>query len=520
MKNLNVWLLAIALSLVGIAVAWYKIGVLGLPLSPEAQQTVWTVEARASMRASGGPVKADLVIPTQPPGFEVLDEDFISANFGVTQAENDLNREAQWSVRRAQGTQVVYYRVTVFQDDSPMEHSDPFPGFPRVPNWDETTQSAINALLQSVRAESADIATFARQLIRRMNTRNGSDEIVAMLQERAAPGPGAAAQQIVELLAGARIPARVIWGVQLVDGARDAPLVPWIEVHNEDRWIPISPSTGEQGYPRDFIAWRIGDATLLSLTGATRGEVTFSVSKGLRDVVALAHKRADQKRSRMMDFSLLNLPVQTQNVYKVLLTVPLGAFLVVLLRNIVGVKTFGTFMPILIALAFRETQLIWGMVLFTMLVALGLAVRFMLERLKLLLVPRLAAVLIIVIFLMLGVSMISLQLGLDRGLSIALFPMVILAMTIERMSLVWEEHGPQEAIMQGLGSLLVAALGYLVMSNELMAHVVFVFPELLLVLLGVTLVLGRYTGYRLSEFWRFRSVIIGVSGHNKPAGGK
>ena len=121
---------------------------------------------------------------------------------------------------------------------------------------------------------------------------------------------------------------------------------------------------------------------------------------------------------------------------------------------------------------------------------------------------------------MLGVSMISLQLGLDAGLSIALFPMVILAMTIERMSLVWEEHGPQEAIMQGLGSLLVAALGYLVMSNELLGHVVFVFPELLFVLLGVTLVLGRYTGYRLSEFWRFRSVIMGVSGHNKPEGSK
>ena len=47
------------------------------------------------------------------------------------------------------------------------------------------------------------------------------------------------------------------------------------------------------------------------------------------------------------------------------------------------------------------------------------------------------------------------------------------------------------------------------MSNQTLTHLVFVFPELLLVLLGGCLILGRYTGYRLSEFWRFRAVLTG-----------
>jgi len=207
------------------------------------------------------------------------------------------------------------------------------------------------------------------------------------------------------------------------------------------------------------------------------------------------------------DFSLLSLPLQTQNVYRILLLVPLGAFVMVVLRNMVGIKTFGTFMPILIALAFRETELLWGLMLFTLLVALALGVRLYLETLKLLLVPRLAAVLIIVILLMAGVSIISQKLGLERGLSIALFPMVILTLTIERMSMVWEEEGPGEAMLQGIGTLAVAVIGYLVMTNALLGYLVFNFPELLLVLLAVTLVAGRYTGYRLVEFWRFRSFL-------------
>jgi hypothetical protein len=173
----------------------------------------------------------------------------------------------------------------------------------------------------------------------------------------------------------------------------------------------------------------------------------------------------------------------------------------------VGVKTFGTFMPILIALAFRETELLWGLILFSILISLGLLFRFYLEYLKLLLVPRLASVLIIVIILMLMITVVSYKLGFDRGLSLALFPMVIITMSIERMSLIWEEFGSIEAIKQGIGTLMVASLGYLVMSNHYLGHLIFTFPELLLLVLAATLLLGRYTGYRLTELWRFRMVL-------------
>jgi len=180
---------------------------------------------------------------------------------------------------------------------------------------------------------------------------------------------------------------------------------------------------------------------------------------------------------------------------------------VVLLRNVIGIKTFGTFMPILIALAFRETELLWGIILFTTLIALGLLFRFYLEYLKLLLVPRLASVLIIVVMLMLIISVVSYKLGFDRGLSLALFPMVIITMSIERMSLVWEEFGSVEAIKQGVGSLMVAVLGYLAMSSRYLGHLVFTFPEVLLIILAGSLLLGRYTGYRLTELWRFRNAL-------------
>jgi hypothetical protein len=56
------------------------------------------------------------------------------------------------------------------------------------------------------------------------------------------------------------------------------------------------------------------------------------------------------------------------------------------------------------------------------------------------------------------------------------------------------------------GSLMIASLAYLVMSWPPLEHLIFVFPELLLVLLGLTLILGRYSGYRLTELTRFKAL--------------
>jgi hypothetical protein len=89
---------------------------------------------------------------------------------------------------------------------------------------------------------------------------------------------------------------------------------------------------------------------------------------------------------------------------------------------------------------------------------------------------------------------------------VTFFPTVIVAWTIERMSVLWEEEGGYEVLVQASGSLLVAVLAYLTMSNPVVAHLTFNFPELMLSLLGVILLLGKYTGFRLSELYRFRDM--------------
>lgn len=106
-------------------------------------------------------------------------------------------------------------------------------------------------------------------------------------------------------------------------------------------------------------------------------------------------------------------------------------------------------MPILIALAFIQTTLLTGLVVFLTVIGAGLWIRYYLSYLNLLLVARITAVVIVVIFIMAVLSIVSYKLGFDQVLTVTFLPTIILAWTIERMSILWEEEGIHEVLIQG-----------------------------------------------------------------------
>ena len=500
MKRFHLPILIVLLSAVGLGVFAYKVTVLNMPLAPGATSDTWLVEARVRYQPTGGAANVQLRIPDRLPNFAVLDESFVSRGYGLNTLRAGDDRIAQWTTRQPRGEQVLYYRATLYRDNDDRSESE-YPGPVAVPDWEEPYRSAAEALVDDVRERSSDIQTFASVLVNDLATAtNGSSAAIFADENRERMER---AEVLIDLLATARIPARKVTTVPLIDGRRDLEPAVWLEVHNTRRWVPIDPESGDIEYPDNVVVWAHGVEPLLEVSNGTGTEVRFAAALGVQDALATAQRFGETLDTRLLDFSTLGLPLGTQNTYRVLLMVPLGAMIIVFLRNVIGIQTFGTFMPVLIALSFRETQLVAGLILFALIVSLGLAVRFYLEHLRLLLVPRLAAVVSVVIMLMLAISVLAHNLGFERALALSLFPMVILAMTIERMSVVWEEHGASDAITQGLGSLAVAAAAYALMANRQLEHLLFVFPELLLVLLAITLLLGRYTGYRLSELFRF-----------------
>lgn len=497
----HVYGLIITLFVIGSGIFFYRHIALDVPLTDTETVNSWMVEANLRFTADRNtPVKASFIIPYMPPYFAILDEYFVSHNYGVTTNLSGYNRQTVWSLRRGSGAQSLYYRA-IFREIDSNESTLSKPPMVKVQPLEESQKSAVDTITSQVRQSSADIQTFAQGTVKELNKMDGNAKLLVGSELN----DNTLIKAAIMVLNQAKIYAMPVKGVTL-NQQNKAEFKSYLVVHNGKDWIYINPRSGGAGFPKNFLVWQYGFEPLYDVVGGKKPLFNLTISPTPINALTIAKARGLQTDSQLLRFSLLQLPVNVQETYKILLTVPIGAFIILLLRNFVGLKTFGTFMPVLIALAFRETHVIWGITLFIIIVSFGLLARFYLDQLRLLLVPRLAAILTVVIMLMIFISVLSQNLGLDSGLSVALFPMVILTMTIERMCITWDERGAAEAIKSGVGSLVAAVIAFGAMNYAPMQYLVFAFPELLLVLLALIIWFGQYRGYRLFELSRFKAL--------------
>lgn len=502
--------LGIGLIVVGMTAFLVKSISMGVPLAPNATTAVWEFEIYLEFDGQDEPARIEVYLPAGDVERTFPQEQFYNGPFGLSLATegSTRNRKAIWTYRYPSNRKVLRYSAqTVGENpDTPLpamfRASDPA----EVPfEEDPVRRQAFIVWTGDLRRRSADDASyvdlvFAEIFAPRDENTLFADELAVLLQGSSTRDRLALAHETLNALG---VSSRIVNGVYLSETRRRVDLRAWIEYHldgEDHRYFP-------GGAPERFFTIWYGQDGLVTASGVANLDYQISLQSRLNATVDIV-RRGDYGRFGAVEgfFSFDELPLTTQLVYQVLITIPVGITLLVFLRQFIGVKTLGTFMPVLIGIAFRETALLNGLLLFTVLISLGLALRFYLERLQLLLVPRLAVVVIFIVMVMAGITIALTSSNQAIGLSISLFPIVILTMTIERMSIVWEESSASEAIKQGAGSLAVAAVTYLAMTNDRVEYLMYEFPELLLVLMGLCVLMGRYTGLRLSEFWRFREL--------------
>ncbi|HZX51661.1 MAG TPA: inactive transglutaminase family protein [Pseudomonas sp.] len=502
--NLHLKVLVILLVSLGVLITGYQIFILGIPVTEDETDDLWNIDAKVEFQANPrDPVKLQMFVPPLNQDYVSLNESFISNNYGVSINRVDGNRKVTWSARRASGKQTLYYRLVLTKRYSGEQIAAKGPIFrDRIP-VEGAEKIAAEALLAPIRQHSADVETFITETIKRVN--NSNDDNVKLLLGGDASTENKA--KVIELLLSiAHVPMQRLHTIRLVAETLQSPEL-WLRSFNGESWLYFSPESGEQGLPADRLVWWIGDDELVSLEGGKQAQVSFSLNNSEMNAIRLAKLTDENTDVDFLEYSLYGLPLHTQQTFMIMVMIPIGVLVILILRNLGGLQTLGTFTPVLIALAFRETQLGFGIILFTVITTLGLSLRSYLEHLKLQMLPRLSVVLTFVVVLIAVISLFSHKLGLERGLSVALFPMVILTMTIERLSITWEERGGGHAFKVAIGTLFAATLAHLLMSVPELVYFVFTFPAILMILVGFMLAMGRYRGYRLTELFRFKAFL-------------
>lgn len=520
-------LIAVAVSFVICAVALiaYKVIVLGYELDPKPAPDRWSIQMEAKLVGPDEKSRVTFFLPADGPSQRIYDERVSSEGMRFYIRPREGNRVAVAVGKLDDGSRLTY-RFSM--QTLPVQRAELPRSLPALSNAEsqqlaellapeEAIQSdadAIQRLLRELEVRKEDRAEALRRIhafmvddVETTDGHDGAQDALAVL-ERERGGIHGKARAEVALLRAVGIPSRVVAGVPLAErGASD--VVHWVEARLDGRFWPLDP-TRHLDMPWDErLVLHVGDGLPIDPVGVEKASLQVSMLRE-REAQFQIYQRRIQNSDRLLDkLSLYSLPVKTRVLYQVLLLVPLGALVVAVFRNLVGVPTFGTFMPILVSLAFRESGVGWGLLLFGGVVAVGYVGRFLLDRAKLLMVPRLSFLLTLVILIIAGMMVLAEHLGSDKAFSIALFPIVIITMTIERLSIAIVEEGPRNAAKLVVGTFVVAVFGYWVIASDTLQHFVFTFPEVHLVTLAVLLLLGRYTGYRLSEWTRFRAFRTG-----------
>jgi hypothetical protein len=201
-----------------------------------------------------------------------------------------------------------------------------------------------------------------------------------------------------------------------------------------------------------------------------------------------------------------------------LLLFPVVATIVVILRQIVGIKAFGIYTPSIITLAFvfiaKENfwDIKYAIAIYIIVLSVGMAMRFVLKKLRLLYLPRVAINLTVVSFSVLFVLAFAGYFGRTGFASTAIFPILVIIMLVEKFVTVQIEKGNKTAVILALETLVIALIGYTVLSpttfiGEYTISFTLSHPLALLLIIPINVFIGKWTGLRLNEYMRFHEVI-------------
>lgn len=203
---------------------------------------------------------------------------------------------------------------------------------------------------------------------------------------------------------------------------------------------------------------------------------------------------------------MINRGVPINSLFLILM-LPVMATIIAVARQIGGIKAFGIFVPTVVSLSFLATGLKYGITVFVAIIIIGTIARLLARKLRLLYLPRMAIVLSILslsVFLMFLIGAYTQKTGF---IAISIFPILIMTVLTENFIAVQIEQGYKVAIKLTLETLVLSIVGYYIGDWAVFKAVLLAYPELILLTFVINYMAGKFSGLRLTEYLRFRSVL-------------
>jgi hypothetical protein len=198
--------------------------------------------------------------------------------------------------------------------------------------------------------------------------------------------------------------------------------------------------------------------------------------------------------------------VDVNTVY-LLLALPFIATMITAFRQVIGIKSFGIYAPLVLTFAFWATELKYGLAIFLVIFVTGTFSRYIFKKIRLLYMPRMAMVFTIISLSILALITFGGYMHRYGLASTSILPILIMITLIEKFISAQVEKGIRTATLLSVETLLISIAGYYFLEWEAFQLFILAHPFSVLGLFVVNFLLGKWNGLRLSEYFRFREII-------------
>lgn len=197
--------------------------------------------------------------------------------------------------------------------------------------------------------------------------------------------------------------------------------------------------------------------------------------------------------------------VPANTIFLVILT-PFLALLVSFVRVVVGLPTLDMLVPIALSFALVAVGVSVGLLVLLAIVVASYISKRLLSKVRIMFYPKRALSMVLLSLSVFAALSLGVVFDFERILSVSIFPILILMLLGDMIVSVQLHKSASETFTITTSTLLVGLAGYLLATSEFVQNTLILYPELVLLVIPLNLLIGRYFGLRMLEVLRFKQV--------------
>lgn len=228
------------------------------------------------------------------------------------------------------------------------------------------------------------------------------------------------------------------------------------------------------------------------------------------DSRAVGYKIVDERSERSKMFLLSTIitgfiaqGIPSNTIY-LILAFPFAAFFVAFARQFIGLSTFGVYTPLMLTTSFLILGVNFGLGILLLVIAMSYALRKIFNKVELLYIPRVSLMFSFISLSFLVAIWFILKFSPSVSITLAIFPMLVMSTVSEKFVSAQSEEGIAKALFSAIETIVIAVFSYYFLIWTTFADLLMSMPELILLPLVGSFLLGKFSGLRLTEYFRFR----------------